>query len=176
LILQLQINGTRDIISPWGWFNNTFPFTIFLPLPLPFPRAVLCSLPISGPFLTALRAILTLAVVIVMAIAGTAPSTKRRSGIRPVVIIITLVDCLIPILLFNGQEVTWFVLPAAWRLDLCPEIISTIRRETVAGAHTHSRAGCLWIGDIDLIPKCTGVVSSPIVHGIAGFVKYLPHI
>ena len=37
-----------------------------------------------------------------------APSTAQRSGIRPVVIIIILVDYLIPIQHFDGHEVTWF--------------------------------------------------------------------
>ena len=96
-LLQLQSNGTRDIISPWCLFNNTFPFTVSLTLPLPFPLPVLCSLSFSRPFLTTLRDLLTLAIVIVIAIARTAPSTARRSGIRPVLIIIILIDYLIPI-------------------------------------------------------------------------------
>jgi len=67
-------------------------------------------------------------VIIVIAIASMAPLNARRAGIRPVLIIIILLDYLIPIQWSNGQEVAWFVLPAAWRLNLCPEIIATIAR------------------------------------------------
>jgi hypothetical protein len=52
-----------------------------------------------------MHVLLTLTVVTVMVIARTAPSTPQRSGIRPVLIIIILVDYLIPIQWFNGQEV-----------------------------------------------------------------------
>jgi len=166
----------RDIISPCGLCNNTFPFTVSLPLALPFPLPVLCSLPFPGPFLTALRVLLTLAIVIVIAIDRTAPSTARPSGIRPVLIIIILVDYVIPIPWSNGQEVAWLVLPTAWWLNLCPEIIATVPRETLGGAFNLSRAGCLRISPIDLIPERTGVVPPPIVHLITGFVKHLPHI
>jgi len=175
-LLQLQSNGTRDIISPWRLFNNTFPFTISLPLPLPFSLPVLCSLPFPGLFLTTLRVLLTLPIVIVIAIARTAPSTARRSGVRPVVIIIILVDYLIPIQWSNDQEVAWLVLPAAWWLNLSAEIIATVPRETLASAFNLSRAGCVPIGAINLIPEGTGVIPRPIVHSIAGFVKHLPHL
>jgi len=161
---------------PLGFFNNSFPFTVSLPLPLSFPLPILCSLPFPCPFLTALRVLLTFAIVIVIAIARTAPSTARRSGIGPVLIIIILVDYLIPIQWSNGQEVAWLVLSAAWWLHLCPEIIATVSREMLAGGFNLSRAGCLRIGAIDLIPKGPGVVPPPIVHLIAGFVKHLPHI
>jgi len=167
-------------------FNNTFPFTVSLPLPLPFPLPVLsrlpfplpilCSLPFPGPILTALRVLLTLAVVIVIAITRMAPSTARRTGIRPVVIIIIPMDYLIAIQWSNGQEVAWFVPPSAWRLNLCPEIIATIPRETLTGVCNHPRAGCLRIGAIELIPEGTGVIPPLIVHLVAGFVKHLPHI
>jgi hypothetical protein len=103
----------RDIISPWGLFNNTFPFTVSLPLPVPFALPILCSLPVPGPFLTPLCVLLTLAIVIVIAIARTPPSTARCSGIHPVLIIIILIDYDIPIQWSNGQEVAWIVLPAA---------------------------------------------------------------
>ena len=166
----------RDIISPRGLFNNTFPFTVSLPLPLPFPLPVLCSLPFPGPFLTALRVLLTLAIVVVIAIARTAPSTARHSGICPVLIIIILVDHLIPIQWSNGEEVAWLVLPAAWWLNLCPEIIATVPRETLAGAFDLHRAGCLQTGAIDLIPEGMGVGPPAIVHLVGGFVKHLPHI
>jgi hypothetical protein len=157
-----------------------------LPLPLPFPLPVLsnlpcplhilCSIPFPCPFLTALRVLLTLAIVIVIAIARTAPSTARHTGIRPVVIIIILVDYLIPIQWSNGKEVAWFVLPTASRFNLCPEIIPTVPRETLTSAINLPRAGCLQIGAIDLIPASTGIVPPPIVHLVAGFVKHLPHI
>jgi hypothetical protein len=151
-------------------FNNTFLFTVSLPLP------IVCSLPFPRPFLTALRVILTLAIFIVIAIARTVLSTARHSRIRQVVIIIILVNYLIPILWSNGQEVTWLLLPAAWRLNLCPEIITTGPSETLARAFHPSRACCLRIGAINFIPDGTGVVPPPIVHLIMGFVKHLPHI
>jgi hypothetical protein len=85
--------------------NNPFAFTVSLRIPLPFPLPVLSrlpfplpilsSLPFPGPCITALSVLLTLAVVIVIAIARTAPSTAQRSGIRPVGIIIILVVYLI---------------------------------------------------------------------------------
>jgi len=92
---------------PMELFNNTFPFTLslpiplpslhFLPLPLPFPLPILCSLSFPGLFLTAVHDFLTLPVVIVIAIARTASSTARRSGIKSGFILIDLVDYLIPI-------------------------------------------------------------------------------
>ena len=166
----------RDIISPWGLFNNTFPFTVSLPLPLLFPLPVLCSLLFPGLFLTALRVLLTLAIVIVIAIARTAPSTARCSGIRLVLIIMIFVNYLIPIQWSNSQEVAWLVPLAASWLNLCAEIIATVPREMLAGVFYLSRAGCLRIGAIELIPKGMGVVPPPIVQLIAGFVKHLPHI
>jgi hypothetical protein len=97
----------RDIISSWGLFYNTFPVTVSLPLPflgclpvafpLPFPFPILCTLPLPSSFLTALRVVLTLAVVIAIAIARTAPFPAQPSGIRQVLIIIILADYLIPI-------------------------------------------------------------------------------
>jgi len=166
----------RDIISPWGSFNNTFLVTVSLPLPLPFPVHVLCSLPFPGPFHTSLRVLLTLAIVIVIAIGRTALSTAPRSGICPFLIIIIVVDYLIPIQWSNGQEVAWIVLLAAWWLNLCPEIIATVPRESLAGAFNLPRAGCMPIGAIDSIPEGMGVDLPPIVHLVAGFVKHLPHI
>jgi len=182
--LQLHSNSTRDILSSWGLFNNTFPFTGSLPLPLPFlgclplplSLSILCTLPFPGPFLTALRVLRTLAVVIVIAMATTAPSTAQRSGIRPGVIIIILVHYVIPIQLSNSQKVAWLVLPAAWWHDLFPVIIATAPRETLAGVFNLPRAACLRIGAIDLIPQGTAIVPPPIVHLITGFVKHLPHI
>jgi hypothetical protein len=147
-------------------FNNTFPFTLPLPLPLPFP----------SPFLTALRVLLTLAIVIVIAIARAAPSTTRRSGIRPVLITIIVVNYLNAIQWSDGQDIAWLVLPAAWWLNLCPETIATIPRESLACAFNLPRDGCLRIGAIDLIPEGMGVVLPPIVHLVADLVKHLPHI
>jgi hypothetical protein len=89
---------------------------------------------LSRSFLTSLGVLLTLAIVIVIGIARTAPSTAWRSGIRPVVIISILIDYFILIQWSNGQEVAWLVLPAAWWLNLCPEIISSVPRETLGGA------------------------------------------
>jgi len=106
----------------------------------------------------------------------TAPSTARRSGIPPVIIVIILVDYLIPIQWSNSQDVAWLVLPAAWRLNLCPEIIATVPREMLTGACNLSRVGCLQIGSIDMIPESTGVVLPPIVHFVKGFVNHLPQI
>jgi hypothetical protein len=69
-----------------------------------------------------------------IAMARTAPSTARHSRIHPVVIIIILVNYIIPVEWSNGKKVTCYVLPAAWRLDLCPEIIASVPRETLTGA------------------------------------------
>ena len=68
------------------------------------------------------------------------------------------------------------VLPAGGWLNLCPEVIATVAKETLAGAFNLDRAGCLRIGAIDLIPEDTGIVPPLIVHLIAGFIKHLPHI
>jgi len=62
-----------------------------------------------------------------------ASSTPRRTRIRSVLIIIIRVDCLIPIQWTNALEVAWFVLLKAWGLNLCPEIIATVQRETLPG-------------------------------------------
>jgi len=169
-------------------FNNTFPFPFTVSLPpllrfplpvlshLPFPLPTHCSLPFPGPILTAACVLPTLAVVIDIAIARRAPSTTRCSGICPVLIIIILVDYLIRIQWSNNQEVTWLVLPGAWRLNLSPEIIATLQREKLAGVFNLPWAGCLWIGAIDLVPEGTGVVPPPIVHLVTAFVNHLPQI
>jgi len=185
-LLQLQSNGTRDVISPLGVFNNTFPFTISFSLPLPFPHPILsrlsiplpilCSLPIPGPFLTTLRVLLTFTIVIVIAITRLILSPTGCTGIGPVLFIIILIDYLIQIQWSNGQQVAWLVLLAAWRLNYCPEIIATRPRGALTTALHHLRAGCLQIGAIDFIPKGTGVVPHPNVHFVTGFVKHLPHI
>jgi hypothetical protein len=54
--------------------------------------------------------------------------------------------------------------------------IATGPREILAGVYNLFQAGCLWIGEINLIAECTVVVTSPIIHVIAGFVKHLPYI
>ena len=184
--LHLQSNGTRDIISPWGLFNNTFAITISLPLPFPFPFPILsrlpfplpicCSFPFLGLFLTALLFLPTLTVVIDIAITRTAPSTARCSGIVAVLSILILVDYLIPLQSSNGQELSCLVRPAALRLNPCPEVIPTVPGETLAGVNNISQDGWLRIGGIDLIPEGMGVGPPPIVHLVAGFVKYLPHL
>ena len=182
--------------SPWGLLNITFFFPVLIPIPLPiplpflhclplplpvvsrlpFPLAILGSVPVPGCFLTALHVLLTLAVIIVIAIASTAPSTARCSTICPVLINIICVDYLIPIQLSHGGEVSWFVLRAASRLNCCPEIIATVPRETIAGGFNCQQAGCLRIGVIDMIPKGTGIVPRLVVHLVVGFVKQLPSI
>ena len=164
-------------------YNNGFPFTISVPLPLPFPlphlpisRPILCSFPVPGPFLTALRVLLTLALVIVIVIASTALFTARPCGIRPFLILIIIVGYLIPFQWSNGLEVAWIVLPAASRLDLGPEIIATVPRETLTGAFNLSQGSCMQSGAIDLISEGTWVVPPQIVHSVTGCVKHLPHI
>jgi len=87
-----------------------------------------------------------------------------------------LVDYLIPIQWPKDQDITWLVLPAAWWLNLGPEIIATVPRETLAGAFNFPLAGCLHIAALDLIPEGAGVVPPPIVHLATGVVKHLPHI
>jgi len=153
-------------------------FTVSLPLPilrcvslpLRWPLYILCSILFPGPFPTALRVLLTVGIVIVIAIARTSPSTAQHSGIRPVLIIISLVDYLIPIQWSNGQEVAWLVLPAACWLNLCPESIATIPRETLIGEFNLPQAGCLRIGAIDLIAKGTGNCKlSP--FALSGFIR-----
>ena len=94
---------------------------------------------------------------------------------RPVLIVIILLDYLIPLQWSNGQEVAWFVLPAAWQLNLCPGIITTVPRKTLSSAFNLPRAGCLRIGAINLIPEGMRVFPPPMVHLVAGFVKHLPH-
>jgi hypothetical protein len=161
-------------------FTASLPLPIPIPLPilslLPFPLRILSSLPFPGPYLTALRFLLTLAVNIVNAMGRTAPSTAQCRGISPVLIIIIVVDYHIPIQWSTTQEVIWIVLPAAWRLNLCLEIITTVRRGTLTGAFTVRQAGCLWIGAIFLIPEGMGVVLPVIVHLEVGFIKHLPDI
>jgi hypothetical protein len=138
---------------------------------------MLCSLPFPSLYLTDLSVPFSLAVVIVIAIARTAPSTTRRTGIHPVVIIIIiLLDDVIPIQGSNGQEVAWFVLPTVSRLILCAGIIATVPRETLTGAFTLPPDGCLRSGAIDMIREGMRIVPRLIIHLVAGFVKHLPDI
>jgi hypothetical protein len=180
----------RDIISPSGLLPNTFPFAVSLPLPFllciplplpfpcPLPLTILCFEQFNSPVLTTLRVLLTLTVIILIAIAGTAPTTTWHSAIRPVliIIIIILIDDLIPIQWSNGQEVAWLVPPAAWWHNVCTEIIATIPTEMLTGGFNLPQVGCLGIGAIELIPEGTGIVQPPIVHLVAGCVKRLPHM
>jgi len=103
--------------------------------------------------LTALHCLLTLGVSIVIAIVRTVRSTTRRSGICPVLIIIILVNYLRPIKWATGQQVTWLVLPAYWRMNLCPEFFATIPRDMLPGMLNLLRAGWQRVGTIDLIVK-----------------------
>jgi hypothetical protein len=75
---------------------------------------MLWTLPCPGSFVTALRVLFPLAIVIVIGISKMALSTTWISTIRPVIIIIVLIDYLIPIQQSYGQEVAWLILPAAW--------------------------------------------------------------
>jgi hypothetical protein len=62
--------------------------------------------------------------------------------IRPVIAIIILVHNHIPIQWSNRQEVACFVLPAAWRLNLYPDIIAPVPRETLTSVFNLPQAGC----------------------------------
>jgi len=150
------------------------------PLPIfslfPFCLPIFCSLPFPRCFLSTLCILLTLAVIIVITIARTAPPTALCSGFSAVLIIIILVDYLIPIQGYNSQKVVWFVLLAGWWLHLCPEIIATVPRETHTTSLSIPRAGFLQIGVIDLFPEGTGVAPPPIVYLAVDFVKHLPHV
>jgi len=59
-------------------------------------------------------------------------------------------------------------------MKLCAAIIASVRREMFTGGINLLRASCLWIGTTNWIPEGIGVVPRPIVHLVAGFVKYLP--
>jgi len=83
-----------------------------------------------------MRILPALDIVLVIAIARMACSTTRRTGILPVVIINILVDYLISAQWSQSEEVTWFVNPAAWPVNLCPEINAAISTEMITGSHT----------------------------------------
>jgi hypothetical protein len=104
-----------------------------------------------------------------------APPTTQRAVFCPVLIIFILINYLIPMQLFNAQEVAWLVLSAAWRLNLCRELNGRITRETLSGSFNLPRGGCLRSGVINAILEEMGIVSSPIFHLFTGFVKPLPH-
>jgi len=112
---------------------------------------MLWSLPFPSAILKAVCVILTLAIIIVIAIARSAPPTARYSGISPVLIIIILVDYLSTIQWSNGQEVSQLALLATWRLNLCPEIVATVPREMLAGAFnlTQSWLSVAWSYQLD---------------------------
>jgi hypothetical protein len=103
-----------------------------------------------------------------------APSTSQRSGIRSVLLSIFLVDVYTLICPFDGQQVAWLLLLAAWLLNLYPEMITTVTRETFNGESIVSRADCLRIGVINMIPGDGEVIPLPIVHLVVGFVKHSP--
>jgi hypothetical protein len=180
--VQLESNGVRDIISSLGLFNDPFRFTISLPVPillclhLSFPLPILCTLLFPDSFVTALCLLLNLTVTIFIPIARTAPATDGRSGFRAVVIILILVKYLIPIQWANVQEVAWLVLPAAWWLNHCPEIIVTVPRKMLPSVFNIPQAGCLHIGAAKSIPEGTRVVLSPMVHLATGLVEHLTHV
>jgi len=111
-----------------------------------------------------------------MAIARMARSTAWRARIRPVFIIIILVDYLILIQCSYRQDVAWLVLPADWCPNSCPKNIPTVPRETLTGAFNFPLAGFLGIGEINLIPEGTVVIPPPIGHLVMVFVKHLPHL
>jgi hypothetical protein len=115
-------------------------------------------------------------VVIVIVIAKMAKSVTPFSRILQVHIFIVLIEYLILFQWSNGQGVVWRVLPAALRLNHCPEIITTVPRETLTCVFSLCQIDCVWIGAIDLISEGTGVIPPPIVHLIAGFEKHLLHI
>ena len=90
------------MVSSCGVLINTYPFRVSVPLPLPVPypilshvpfaHSILCSHSFPGYVPTTLHLLISLAVVIMIAIARKAVSTARRTGIGPVVIIIILID------------------------------------------------------------------------------------
>jgi len=176
--LQLQSNRMRDIISPWGLFNNTCSFTISIlhPIHVCIPLPIPCSRLIPGHSLTTTCVLLTLNVVIIIPIARTAPSTTWLSGFRPNLTKIMLINYFIRIQHAHSLEVAGLVQPAAWWLDLRPQIIATIPWDTLSGACNLHHTRYLWIGAIDLIPDSTGVVTPPIGRLVVGLIKHLPHI
>jgi len=103
------------------------------------------------------------------------PSTAQHCRICPVLAIIIHIDYFIPIQWSNCQDITWLVLLATWRLDLCPPIIATGIRQRLPGTLIPPLAGCLQVRAIYLIPEGSGVVSPAIVHLVMGIVKHLPH-
>jgi hypothetical protein len=93
----------------------------------------------------------------------------------PVLIIIILVKDLIIIQWSNSQGMDWLVLPSAWWHTHCAEIIAMVTREMLASVFHLPPDGCQQIGATGFISKGMWVVSTPIVHLIAGFVKHSPH-
>jgi hypothetical protein len=89
---------------------------------------------------------------------------------------IILVDCIFPIHWPNRQEVAWFVLLTAWRLNHGPVDIATVPTEMLVGAFNLPQDGGHRIEVIDLIPDGMGVFAHSIVPLVMGFVRKLPHI
>jgi hypothetical protein len=89
--------------------------------------------------------------------------------------IISRVDHPIPNQWPHSQDGDWLVLSAAGWLNLWPEIIANVPRETCTGVFNHPQAGHLRIGAINLVTEGLGVIPPTIVHLIAGFVTHLPH-
>jgi len=168
-----EISSRPDVCLTIHFPFYHFPST-FLPRPIHLP--ILCSGHFPGPFHTTMSVLLTLTIVIVIGISMTAPSTAWRSGIHTVLIIIILMDRLIQIQRSQGQEVALLVLPAAWWLNHCPEVLVTVPRDTHSGAFIHPRAGCLQIGAIDWIPEDTGVLLPANVHVVGRFIKHSTYI
>jgi len=165
-----------------GWFDNPFPIPVTPPLPIsivhclqtpllflhclavplsvvshhPFPIPILESLIIPPPILTVLGIFLILAIILIIAIAGAAPSTALCSAIRPVLIFISFIGDVIPIEWPSGQKVTLLILLAAWGFNIYSQIITTLNRETLPIAHNIPGAGSEQIGAIDLIHKGMG--------------------
>jgi len=108
-LLLLQSSGPSDITSPWGLFKNTFPLTISLPIPFPLP--ILCTLLLSGAFVTTLGVLCSLAIGIAIAIAMTSHPTTQCIGVCAVLLFIIVVYYHIPIPWSNGEEVICHALP-----------------------------------------------------------------
>jgi len=170
------------MISSWRLFKNSIPFTISLPLPPPFlcwlplslPFSILCTLPVPHDVFTTLHILLALVIIIVIAINWMLPLTAWCSGIRLVLPIIIVVVYHILLQWSNNQKIAWLELPAAWWLNLWPEITTTLPTEMLTAVFNHPCTGCLPIGAIDLIPECMEVVPPPIGHLVVGIVKLLP--
>jgi hypothetical protein len=97
-------------------------------------------------------------------------------GICPVLIINILIGYLITIQWSNGQELACLVLPAGQLLNDCTEIITTIPRNILTGECNRSRAGCVAIEGVALIPEGAIVVPPSIDDLVGGNFNHLCHI